>query len=140
MAARIGCGRGGICWLVDLIDERRQAFTYDWHTRFGQPVAAIGSPSMPWNEAVALAQVIHMDPSSMLSAAALGWDYPLTREALISLDTFDLLHAANTSKRPKPHPMRPKSQTKQTNRYGNVGGRSVEQVKALLQQRRNGAA
>jgi hypothetical protein len=115
-----------------LIDERRQAITYDWHARFGQPVAAIGSTSMPWAEAVALAQVIHVDPSSMLSAAALGWDYPLTREALISLDTFDLLHAANTSKRPKPHPMRPKTQTKRSNRYGNTGGRSVDEVKAIL--------
>lgn len=138
MAAGVWCEPGGIFWLVDLIDERRQAFTYDWHVRFGQPVADIGSAAMPWCEAVALAQVLHVDPSSMLSAAALGWDYPLSREALISLDTFDLLHAANTSKRPKPHPMRPKAQTKRTNRYGNVGGRTVEEVTSLLVQLREG--
>lgn len=139
MAARFGRERGGICWLVDLIDERRAAVTYDWHARFGQPIAAIGTASMPWPEAVDLAQIIHADPSSAVAAAALGWDYPMSREALILLDTFDLQHAANSSKRPKPHPMRPKSQSKRTNRYGNTGGRSVEQVKELLRRRYEGA-
>lgn len=95
---------------------------------------------MPWREAVDLAQVVHVDPSSALSAAALGWDYPLSREALLLLDLFDLEHAANSSKRPKPHPMRPKSQTKKANRYGNVGTRTVDEVKALLARRREGAA
>lgn len=93
---------------------------------------------MPWPEAVDLARVIHADPSSATAAAALGWDYPLSREALVLLDLFDLQHAANASKKPKPHPMRPKGSTKQSNRYGNVGGRSITQVKALLQQRREG--
>lgn len=133
---------GGIAWLVDLIDERRQAFIYDWHARFGQPVSAIGSAAMPWDEAVALAQVLHVDPSSALSAAALGWDYPLSREALVLLDLFDLEHMANSSskKRPKPHPMRPKSQTRTESRYGNVAGRSRAEVIDILTRQRLGSA
>lgn len=95
---------------------------------------------MPWPEAVDLARVIHADPSSAVAAAALGWEYPLSREALILLDLFDLEHAANTSKRPKPHPMRPKAQTKQSSRYGNTGGRSVGQVKAILAANRGAIA
>lgn len=139
MAAGSGREPGGICWLVDLIDERRSAFIYDWHARFHQPLAAIGSDSMPWSEAVRLAQVLHADPSSAIAAAALGWEYPLSREALILLDLFDLEHAANSSKKPKPHGMRPKAQTQQRNRYGDTAGRTPAEVIDILTRAKVGA-
>lgn len=64
---------------------------------------------MTWGEAVRLAGILSGDPSSQVAAAVLGWDYPLSREAFIGLDQFDLAHWVASGKKPKPHPLRPKT-------------------------------
>lgn len=63
---------------------------------------------MDWAEAVDLCLILRADPSSMLAAAMEGWEHPISREALVLMDLFDLEHAVNSGKRkPKPHPGRP---------------------------------
>lgn len=85
--------------------------------------------------------ILRHDPSSAITAALEGWDYPISREALILADLFDLEHMANSDpkkSRPKPHPMRPwKDQRRE--RHGNIAGRSREQVEAILTAARQGA-
>lgn len=85
--------------------------------------------------------ILRSDPSSAIAAALEGWDYPITREALLLADLYDLEVAVNTpkGKRPEPHPIRP-FKSKSTKRMGNVGGRSREEVEALLASARSGQA
>lgn len=53
-----------------------------------------------------------VDPATHLGASLAGWDYPMSREALVSADLFDLTHQiawsqADKRKRgpkPKPYP------------------------------------
>lgn len=42
------------------------------------------------------------DTSTWLCAAEHEWKYPATKEYLMQLTTFDLLHAVNSKKKPKP--------------------------------------
>lgn len=58
---------------------------------------------------------------------------------MILADLFDLTAAAHSSRKrkPKPHPIRPWSSRKRE-RYGNTGGRTREQVQALLARARRG--
>lgn len=44
------------------------------------------------------------DPSSWLQASIAGWDFPVTREWIVGAHTYDLLHAVNSKKTPKPYP------------------------------------
>lgn len=93
-------------------------------------------------EAARLAKILLTDPSSATAAASQDWDYPISQEASVLADLFDLTFAANSDPkkaRPKPHAIRPWKQ-QSTQRYGNTGGRSREQVLALLADARNGAA
>lgn len=95
---------------------------------------------MPWDEAVRLGAILRADPSSMLAAALEGWDHPISREALVLMDLFDLEHTVNTKKPPKPHPGRPWKDQGKKQRMGNVGRRTPEQVRELLTFDRTGAA
>lgn len=95
---------------------------------------------MPLGEAWRLVQVLHRDPSSAIGAAVSGWRYPLSAEALLLADLFDLMHHVHGKGRPKPHPIRPFNAEPERKRYGNVGGRSRQQVLALLSAARAGEA
>lgn len=87
---------------------------------------------MEWGEAHRLLQVLLSDPSSAIAAALQGWDHPISREALILMDLFDLDHQVAAGKRSvQPHPGRPKKPSA-TNRIGDAGGRTPEQVAAIL--------
>lgn len=68
--------------LVELIDEHRAAFDYDWRTRFGMPVEVVGGRRMSWGEACRLLERLMLDPSAHITAAVAGWDYPLSRESI----------------------------------------------------------
>ncbi|WP_051549262.1 hypothetical protein [Nocardioides sp. URHA0032] len=87
-------------------------------------------------EVARLAVILRRDPSSAVAAALEGWDYPISREALAILDLYDLTMAANNDSkkgRPKPHGGRPwPLDNKQERRWGNTGGRSREEVVAIL--------
>jgi hypothetical protein len=58
---------------------------------------------MSWGEAISLGRQLASDPSSRIAAALNGWDYPLSREALILADLFDATAAVHF-KKPKPYP------------------------------------
>lgn len=61
---------------------------------------------MTYGEALRLAGVLARDPGSQVAAAVAGWEYPMTREAAIGADQYDLAHAvaAGGRSRPKPYP------------------------------------
>lgn len=78
---------------------------------------------MGWDEAARLVRILRSDPSSAIAAAIEGWDHPISREALIGMDNYDLLALINSPKRkkPKPHPGRPFKR----NRTKQIRGRNV---------------
>lgn len=133
--------RGGICGLLDLIEEHPGALEYDFRTRFpGLPNGLGDVPDrMGWGEAIRVLRILRADPSSMVAAAAEGWSHPISREALALLDLYDLTMAANSSgkgPKPKPHSGRPfDTSGKKTQQYGNTGGRSRAEVVAILNAR-----
>lgn len=89
---------------------------------------------MPWLEAVLHTRTLRADPSSAIAAAIEGWENPISREALILMDHFDLDHRIAAGKqKPKPHPGRPFSMDKsKSTRKGNAAGRSAAEMKAIL--------
>lgn len=56
---------------------------------------------MSWGEALRQTKILRADPSSMLAAAGEGWEYPVSREALIAMDQYDLTYAATGAKNRK---------------------------------------
>jgi hypothetical protein len=90
---------------------------------------------MSWGEVLRLLTILRADPSSMIAAAMEGWTHPVSREALILMDHFDLdmRVATGDKKKAPPHPGRPWSQSaKTTQHHGKVGGRSRAEVVAIL--------
>lgn len=72
-----------------------------------------------------------------------GWDYPISREALLLADLFDLEHFVNSDpkkRRPRPHAMRPFKVGVERQRMGNTGGRTPAQVISILDRARAGRA
>ena len=71
---RLGLGRVTVLspyypqHLVDLFEEHRSAFEYDWRTRFHLPLSSVGG-SMTYGEAWRLFSVLAADPSSHAAAA-----------------------------------------------------------------------
>lgn len=129
MDAAFRCGPGGILGLVDLIDEHRGAFDYDWRSRFGLPVDSIGA-DVDWREAVSLTRELMSDPSSRVWTAVNDFSDTWTREGYILADLFDVLLASN-SKNPRKYP-RPTD--KGTSRLGRTSV-PQEDVRAALRSR-----
>ena len=122
--------RGGIFALLDLIEEHRAAFEYDWRARFNRPLSDVPE-AMPWGEAIRLTGLLRRDPSSWVAASLEGWEFPISREAVYLLDLFDLEHA-KASKKAKPHEGRPWKRKGETRRRGSAAGRTPAEVKAIL--------
>ena len=97
-----GCTNGGILKLRELIEEHPAELAYDFRSRFGISYRNIGD-QVSWLEAVYLVAVLLRDPGSWLQAVKNEWDYPVSREWLVSAHTYDL-HAAVNTKKPKPYP------------------------------------
>lgn len=137
-----GGRRGGILGLLVLIEEHRAAVEYDFRTRF--PGVTGGAEAIPaevgWGEALRLLTTLRKDPSSAVAASMEGWEFAMSREALLLADLFDLNQATGGVKRPKSHPGRPWKTVGKTKRLGDVGGRSVGAVKDLLARARLGSA
>lgn len=133
---------GGVFGFLGLIQRHRGAVEYDWRTRFGGSVYDVGKPGcMTLTEAGRLAMILAGDPSSMVAAALQDWDYPISQETIVLADIFDLEHMVNSSSRgpkPKPHSIRPFKTGETQQRYGDTGGRTSEEVRALLESARNG--
>lgn len=58
----------GILTLLELIEEHRSAFEYDWRTRFGLALAAVPEV-MDWGEAWRLTLELAREPESHVAAA-----------------------------------------------------------------------
>lgn len=87
-------------------------------------------------EMARLVVILRSDPSSAISAALEGWDYPISRETLALLDIYDLTVAANSDPkkgRPKPHGGRPfPMDDRREQRWGDTGGRSRAEIVKIL--------
>lgn len=94
---------GGIVALADLIDTHRGAFEYEWRARFHLPLSVVGK-SMTWGEAFRLTRILSVDPGSAVCASIQGWDYAMSREALILAGVYDIQHASKAKRRPAPYP------------------------------------
>ncbi len=124
--------------LVRLIDAHKGAFEYDWRTRFhGASVDDIGE-TMTFGEAIRLTERLSRDPGSEVAAAIAGWEYPVTREAIVAMNKFDFDHRLVWLKNgkkgapPEPHPRPWPTGGDGTRRRGNAAGRSPEQVRQIL--------
>lgn len=123
---------GGIFGLLELIREHRGAVEYDLRQRFGLSLRDVGREVSLW-EIARLVVIVRQDPSSAIAAAMEGWTHPVSREALILMDLFDLELTINSKRKPKPHPGRPWTQDGPTReRKGNVAGRSRAEVVEIL--------
>lgn len=131
---------GGILGLLDLIEERRAQLEYDWRTRFALPLTVVGSDAMTYGEAWRLVGILAGDPTSQLSASAAGWDHPWSHEAALLADLWDLTVAANTSgkSRREPYPRPWPTTGTATRTRGDAGGRSPDEVRAILASMREG--
>ena len=85
-------------------------------------------------EAARLSAILRNDPSSAIAAAVEGWAYPISREAMLLADIFDIQHASKAKKRPKPYPRPWSVLVDITRRRGNADGRTREQVIDILRQ------
>lgn len=99
---------------------------------------SVGETITLW-ELARLVRILRSDPSSALTAALEGWDFPISREALALYDLFDLTVAANTDSKkgkPPPHPGRPFTidETSSSRSRGDAAGRSPEQVMTILRE------
>lgn len=72
---------------------------YDWRTRFGLPLQAVGTPLMGIGEAVRLLGRLLDDPSSATGAAAAGLTEPASLEARVLADLWDLVMGAAAGKK-----------------------------------------
>lgn len=131
MAGGLGRLCGGIRGLVDLIDEHHDAFAHDWWSTYGISPDSIGN-QMSWRDAIGCARTLRADPASAIAAALEGWTNPISREALLLMDVFDLEHAVNSKRTPKPHPGRPWDTKGHQERHGDAAGRTNEEVMALV--------
>ena len=98
-----GASRGdlpGSLTLLDLIEEHRSAFAYDWRTRFGLSVSSVGD-AMTFGEAWLLTLELVRDPSSHVAAAVGGLTFPVSQEWLAIKVLVDNYVASKTQKRAK---------------------------------------
>jgi hypothetical protein len=100
-----GCTRGGICKVLELIEDYPDTLAYDFRSRFNLSIDAIGH-TVSWREAILLISVLIRDPSSWLQASWSGWTYPVSREWIVTSHLWDLLANVNSGKgrKPKPYP------------------------------------
>lgn len=120
-----------ILTLLDLAERHRGAIEYDWRTRFH-----IGWSTLPvamnWAEAWHLVQQLASDPSSSLAAALAGWEHPMSREAIVLADLYDLTHkVAAGKKKIKPYP---RPWDKRRHRFGRAT-RPQADIRAALRAR-----
>lgn len=87
---------------------------------------------MSWGEAIRALGILRKDTSSQFAAALEGWDFPIDRAALATLDVFDLTVMANSNTKkgkPKPHSGRPfKMDDRERTKHGNAAGRTPTEV------------
>jgi hypothetical protein len=97
------CTLGGILAVLEILEDYKPAFTYDFRARFGLGLSDLGD-KVPWDEVVSLVSVLLSDPTSWLQSAKHKWDHPISYEWTIAAATYDLLATVNSKRKPKPWP------------------------------------
>lgn len=123
--------RGGILALLDLIEEHRGAIEYDFRARFHLGAHEIGH-EIGWGEAIRLVRALRSDPSTMLAASVEEWEYPLSRTDAILADMWDLSYAKAGAKKRERYPRPFKQKATSTQKWGDVAGRSRDEVVDIL--------
>jgi hypothetical protein len=128
---------GGILWLRELTEKHPAEITADFRSRYNLSIENAGV-EYSYREATYLTFMLLKDTSSWLSAAYNKWDYPASKEYLMQLTTFDLLHTVNSKKKPKPlnRPYKTEEETKKGYLNGKVGNtKNIDQnkVRTFLQ-------
>ena len=98
-----GCPTGGIIAVLQILEDYKHAFTYDFRARFGLGLSDLGD-KVPWPEVVSLVSVLLSDPTSWLQAAKAKWQHPISYEWTLAASTYDLLAQVNSRRKPKPWP------------------------------------
>lgn len=114
-----------------MIALHRGALEYDFRSRFGLGLRDVGTVLMI-DEAARLTAILREDPSSATAAALAGWSHPMSREALILADLFDVEHMSKAKKRPDPYPRPWANAQRTTTRKGDAAGRTRAEVIAIL--------
>lgn len=120
-----------ILTLLDLFEEHRSAFAYDWRTRFGMALSDVGD-GMDWGEAWDLTQILAGDPTSRVASAINGWPHPWTWDAMVLADLYDRFVEANSKRKPKSYP-RPWDE--KPKKFG-TASMTTSQMRALLDEHR----
>jgi hypothetical protein len=97
------CKAGGILTVLELIENHKAAFVYDFRHRFGVGLDDIGT-TLPWGEVLLLLNVLLRDPSSWLQTSVSKWHHPVTYEWATTAATYDLLAQVHSKRKPKPYP------------------------------------
>ena len=97
------CSFGGIFEVLEILEDYKHAFTYDFRTRFGLGLEDLGE-KVPWTEVISLVVILLSDPTSWLQAAKAKWQHPISYEWTIAASTYDLLAQVNSRRKPKPFP------------------------------------
>lgn len=125
-----GYGSGGIAALGRILSKHPSEVVYDLRVLCGVGIGQV-SPRELWHLVIGLLR----DTRSWLFAAEAGWDYPVSREWLVTADLFDVFTRANTPKRYqrtwKPHPRPFQTEKRYGGRKKNVS-RSAAEVRALF--------
>lgn len=94
------CITGGICWLRELIDKHPAEITADFRSRYSLSIEEAGE-TYSYKEAIYLTYMLLRDTSSWLFSVEHKWDYPASKEYLLDMALYDLIHAANSKRKPK---------------------------------------
>jgi hypothetical protein len=98
-----GCPTGGIIAVLQILEDYKPAFTYDFRARFGLGLDSLGT-TVPWSEVISLVAVLLRDPTSWLQTAKNDWQHPISYDWTIAAATYDLLAQVNSKRKPKPWP------------------------------------
>ena len=109
---------GGIIAVLELIEDHKAAFVYDFRHRFGLGLGDLGT-TVPWSEIVYLVAVLLRDPSSWLQVSFNKWQHPVSFEWATQAATYDLLAQVHSKRKPKPYP-RPWPDGKNSSRKGTI--------------------
>lgn len=127
-----GSAAGGILEVLQLIEDYKPAFLYDFRARFHVGLADIGT-TVPWDEVVYLVAVLLRDPSSWLQTARNEWSHPIDYNWTINAATYDLLAQVHSKRKPKPWPTPWKNPDTR-----HIGRKVRRDARAILRRARDG--
>ena len=123
---------GGILAVLQILEDYKHAFTYDFRSRFGLGLSDLGD-TVPWSEVISLVAILMSDPTSWLQAAKHKWSHPITYEWTLAAATYDLLATVNSKRKPKAWP-RPWANSTKTQTARKIRS----DAKSVLQQAKDG--